>query len=423
MKIIWAAIFVFLYWLGSYCVDYKHFGQYIWSDGEGYYMYLPAVLIYHTFENIPVRTKAEYIPYPNTNKILTRFTYGIALMEAPFFVGAMVSRWIQGYPIDDPFATDYSVAILLASCFYTTLGLYFLHKALLRHFTNITAWLTVGIIILGTNLLYYSIRQAGISHQYTFCLVSAVVYFLPTFYAKPSVKNTALLGFLMALIVLIRPTNILLALFVLLYNVSNKATFIERIAFFKQNIVKLGLIPLMGVLVFAPQVYYWYYLSGNPILYSYGESKFEFFSSPKFYEIFFHLCNGFIPYTPVMLFTLIGMGMIAYKNTLNGRWTLLIFSVLCYLCASWCMWWFGGTYGYRSFSDYYPLMAFGLAFYIQWLLQTRSVIMKTAQFALIAVLSFYSFRMVTFCYNFQVLPDGTDSELFLPAVKRCFWLK
>ena len=60
---------------------------------------LQAIFIHGTFEDIPVITKYEYRPYPGTKKIATRFTYGVALMELPFFGIAQLSRKIQGYSL------------------------------------------------------------------------------------------------------------------------------------------------------------------------------------------------------------------------------------------------------------------------------------------------------------------------------------
>lgn len=135
-KKLWILLFFLSYWLGSSLVGHDHRGKYIASDGEGYYMYLPALFIFGTFEDIPVVTKYEYQPYPGTNKITTRFTYGVALMEAPFFAIAQLSRKIQGLDTSQPFAGDISVLLLMAGCFYTILGLFFVSKTLSRHFHN-----------------------------------------------------------------------------------------------------------------------------------------------------------------------------------------------------------------------------------------------------------------------------------------------
>lgn len=182
----WILIFCFSYALGSAIIKNHHQSMFISSDGEGYYKYLQALFIHGTFEDIPVVTSNEYQPYPGTHKIATRFTYGVALMEAPFFGIAQLSRKIQGLPTNQPFANDISVMLLVSGCFYMTLGLFFVYKTLLRHFMNkkVVYW-TWAILFLGTNLMYYGIREPTMSHVYSFCLVAVLLNVLPKFWRTP----------------------------------------------------------------------------------------------------------------------------------------------------------------------------------------------------------------------------------------------
>ncbi len=412
-----------LYWYGSMMWNYDHHLKYMFSDEEGYYMYLPAVFIHGGFEDIPVRCTFEYKPYPGTNKILTRFTYGVALLETPFFLAAHLSRYIQGFPLNDPFANDYSVAILLAASFYTSLGLYFLFLILKRYFKNKYAiWLTVAIILFGTNLPYLATRQSGMSHHYTFCLVSILFYYLPSFYERkpPSVKTVLLVGFLCSLIVLIRPTNLLIVLITLLFDVRNVEQLRTRSLWFLSN-WKLLLWGLsIAIVVWIPQFVYWHYLSGSWFFYSYTEATFLYFRDPYLWQIFFHPCNGFLVYSPVMLLSLIGLGITAWRNELNGRWITFSFIVLSYLCASWSCWWFGGGYGYRSFIDFYPLLAFGLAFLLEKILTKTHISVKSLTLIFISLCIFINVRMITTFYFFQVDFRGENTNKLIEAWYFCF---
>lgn len=420
----WVLLFVIQVSLGTYLAEGKFFWRFMFSDGEGYMLYLPAVFIHGTFENIPVRTPQEYQPYQNTQKVMTRFTYGIAFLNLPFFLCAKLWRYAEKLPLNDAFAVEYSIAMLLAACFYATLGLYYLYKTLKIHFDNRTSVLTILILLFGTNLLFYIVNQANISHHYTFCLVSMLIYFTPILYKKPSIKYVAIVGFLIGLIFLIRSTNILIAVMALLYDVQNRAELRKRCSFLVENWGKLLLIPLICLLVYIPQMCYWYYLSGKLFVNAYLDENIIFYwTSPQFFNIFFGLCNGFFAYTPLMAFSLVGLVMASVKNILNARLTLIAFCLTAYMCASWWCWWFGGTFGYRSFTDYYPFLAFGLAFYLDFTFKFKNLSLKILNFTILFLLSFYSFRMVTSCYNFQVEADGRNSELFLPAVKRCFFVK
>ena len=84
---IWPLMMAATYLFGSWMVNFDHHKKYIWADAEGYYMYLPAVVMYGgDFSKIPVRTKVHFEPYPGTDKIFTKYNYGIAVLEAPFFI-------------------------------------------------------------------------------------------------------------------------------------------------------------------------------------------------------------------------------------------------------------------------------------------------------------------------------------------------
>jgi hypothetical protein len=419
----WIALFLFSYGLETAMVQNQHQGLYMTSDSEGYYMYLPALFIYGTFENIPVNTKYEYRPYPNTQKIATRFTYGVALMEAPFFGIAQLSRKIQGYKTDQPFANDISVLLLVSGCFYMTLGLFFVYKTLSRHFENkkVVNW-TFAILYLGTNLSYYGIREPAMSHAYSFCLIAALIYVLPAFWRGPSVKISLLVGFLVSLIALIRPTNAVFAVVVLLYDIRNLADFKSRISFIFQNLKTLWLVPFVGILMALPQMAYWHYLSGKWFLNLYWETFQVGFNwtKPEFYKILFHGCNGFLLYTPLMWFTLVGMAWSAFKNQLNGVLSVSIFLISYYLFACWQVWWLGHAFGYRAFIDLYPLMIFGLAFYIQQLFNSKMVWFKYLNLSVFIFFMVVNMRLLIVPFYWQVDPDGSHGEELWKAINWAF---
>ncbi len=410
------------YWLGSAIIHHNHKDYFLTSDAEGYYMYLPAVFIYGTFENYPTRTPAEYKFYPNTHKMATRFTYGIALMEAPFFFLAQLNRAIHGFPTDNANANDICVAFLFAGCFYVALGLYFMDKILRGYFANKkTVVFTLIVVYFGTNLMFYAMREPTMSHAFTFCLTAALLYYLPQFYniqlihpsqTTTSIRLTLLIGFLLGMIALIRPTNIMFAPLALFFNVYSVNDLKNRLQWFFKNLKILWLIPFVGVLLALPQMYYWHYLSGKWIVNIYEVMHNVTFSwvTPQFYKIFFHPCNGFLLYTPLMAFAIGGIVWMAWKNVMNGRLILFILLVITYAFASWPMWWFGHAFGYRSFIDYYPLLGLGMAFYINEVLKSRMSWFKYLNLFIFIFLIFVNFRLTIAPFYWQVEPDGSRIE-------------
>lgn len=421
----WLILTALCFWLSSSLVGNKNFDTTIYSDSEGYYMYLPAVFLYGSFENLPVRTTAEYKVYPNTNKIATRFTCGVAVMLSPFWAIAHVFKTkVLGKTAIEPFSIEYGVALFIAGCFYMTLGLFFLFKTLQRYFSHSkTVLWTVLITLFGTNLLFYTVQSPAMSHVHSFCLVSLLLWTLPKFWKDPSVFRIFSIGLLLGLLVLIRPTHLIFILLLLLFDVKTKADVKKRFLWFINNPFKTLIIALTMAIFWLPQLMYWHYLTGSYLFYSYGNQGFTHWFAPRLVSVFFNACNGFLIYSPIMLFALIGLAQTAIKNELNGRLMSIIFSVTAYICASWWCWWFGQSYGYRAFIDFYPLLALGLAFYIDNMLKSRSKWFKYAHFSVFILLIFINIRMTTTPFQWHFEPNDNNTMDYLKLIKWVFFIE
>src|SRR5690606_17969865 len=87
------------------------------------------------------------------------------------------------------------------------------------------------LIGLGTNLYHYVAIGPGYAHDYLFCLVSITLFLLLKWYKAPGYRLSICLGLVLGLIVLIRPTLILLLVFVLLMGVTNRQLMTDRLKF------------------------------------------------------------------------------------------------------------------------------------------------------------------------------------------------
>ena len=96
---------------------------------------------------------------------------------------------------------------------------------------------------------------------------------------------------------------------------------------------------------------------------SYGDESF-YFSSPHITEFLISYRKGWLLYTPVMLFSIIGM--IFLKNKVpTMKWSIPVITMLAvYILSSWWNWWFGGSFGSRSMVEFYALLIFPLAAFI-----------------------------------------------------------
>ncbi len=397
----WLALFIAAYVFGSFMVENKHGGHYVWSDAEGYYMYLPALIVHGTFENFPVKTKTEFKKYPGTNKVFTKYTYGVALMESPFFLVAYLARKAQGFDVTKHDGTDYAIGLLLTGCFYGVLGLFFVFSALKYHFKNKWVWwLTIAVLLLGTNLLHYMTRAPGMSHVYSFCLISFLVYFTPKLIGQPTYRHFAIAGFISGLIILIRPTNGVMLLFPMLYGVDSWKSMVRRFSFFWEHLQKMLFSLLFFVLVWIPQFCYWYYISGKWLLYSYGKESFTNWNDPQITNVLFSHLNGYLVYNPVMILPIVTTFFLLRKNTLNSWATLGIFAISTYLFASWWCWWYGGAYGHRCFVDLLPVLSLPLAFVLDKIMSAQKIWVKILCFSAIATMVYYNLRC-TLLYGWE----------------------
>jgi hypothetical protein len=332
----------------------------MWADAAGYYMYLPVSLIYQwDYDALPLGidtlTGSGFYMLQDKKVVFTKYTSGIAVLQLPFFGAAHLYTKVSGTEASG-FSKPYVNGMLFSGVFYMLLGLFLLYFVLIGFFNKSSALLTVIGIALCTNLYFYGIEHPGLSHVYSFFLASLGLFIIH----KYKTKKLLLLMPLMALLVLIRPTNFLLVGMLLVF-------YFNQISW--ESIKKISWINILSALilsfmVFVPQMFYWHYVSGNWITYSYQGEGFTNWNSPKILEVLFAPLNGFLTYAPIFIFAFWGyLFKPLSKSFAIG--TMLLFVFLVYVNASWWSWQFGCAYGGRAFVDYYPFLAFGLAYFIQ----------------------------------------------------------
>jgi len=341
-------------------------------DIHSYYGYLPEKFIY---DDIKLE-KSDYLyddnyylfwpVFTNDGKKVEKMTMGTAILYSPFFFVAHAFASLTDYP-ENGFSEPYKIFLLLSSVFYLIIGLDFLRKILNRYDFSDTLIATVILLIgLGTNLLCYSSESAPMSHVYSFCLFSLFIYYTIKWHEHHSVKNTLIIGLLFGLISLIRPANVVIIIFFILYGISNFAELKHRIQFFLKKYWLVILMAFCTFLVWVPQFLYWKTVTGHYICYSYTDEGF-FFSHPRIIDGLFSWRKGWLVYTPMMAFALLGIFFL--KGELK-KWRLSIvvfMAVNVYIIFSWWCWWYGGTFGQRSFIESYCLLAVPFASFLQFL--------------------------------------------------------
>jgi hypothetical protein len=349
--------------------------QVISNDITNYYCYLPAAFIHKdlTFRFVEkdwerYTGESMYWPVPveGSDKYVIKMSMGLSYMYAPFFGIAHAYASVSNDYEADGFSTPYEVRLVVSSICWIILGFVFLRLVLLKHFSEVIASLVMLIILLGTNFYYYGTTEPAMSHAYSFALIAIFLYYSIQWLDVQKVKYVLFVGLLGGAITLIRPTNILIFLFPFLYGVVSIQSFKERLQLLKVNWKHILIIFVSAFIVFLPQLLFWKYNSGYWVYYSYTDEHFFFGNSHVFYGVLSYR-KGWLVYTPVMIFAIIGL-LMSIKEKLPFTWSIIIFLPLfLYVVFSWWCWWYGGGFGSRPMIDVYALMALPLGAFLQWL--------------------------------------------------------
>ncbi|MBI1224779.1 MAG: hypothetical protein GC192_06045 [Bacteroidetes bacterium] len=365
-------------------------------DVSGYYLYLPATFIYHDLKQVkflptiigkyqPSFTPDQVIPAENGNQVM-KYSSGMAVLYLPFFAIGHGLAKLTNYPADG-FSLPYQAAVHLGGVFMAILGLWFLRKTLLHYFPDrIVGWVLL-LISLGTNFFNYATFDAANAHGWLFMLLALLTYLTIRWYERPKLRITIGIGACIGLAALVRPTEILFAIVPLLWGIGSLSEFQQRLNFFKKNYLQLFVAASVTAAIGFIQLAYWKYVSGHWFVYSYGEQGFSFLE-PNFSNVFFSYKKGWLVYTPLMLFALLGFLPLNLKresnyetsesglsteikgkrlstSTSNIKFSILLFFLLnTWVVCAWDIWWYGGAFGQRAMIQSYPLLAFPLAAFL-----------------------------------------------------------
>ncbi len=373
-----------------------------WKTGHGvifwdtlsYYAYLPATFIYHDLSLKFIDKDARYfsdkiwpVRLPNKNYVI-KTSMGLSILYSPFFFAAHVyALHSDKYPADG-YSLPYHVALEFSSLFYLIFGLLVLRKILVRYFTETIAALTILATGLATNLFSYTTQAATMPHSFEFTLIVLFLWCTIRWYEKRSWPTSVYLGLLTGLISLIRPTDLVIVLVFLLYDIRSPK---ERLREFWDKKWHIAVMILLSFLVWLPQFLYWESVSGKWLLFSYGSKERFFWMQPEILKVLIGFRKGWLIYTPVMIFGMAGLFML--KNKVK-EWTLafpvtIILSI--YIISSWWCWWYGGGFGMRPMIDFYGMMAVGMAAFITAITKRQRMIRGAffILFSLTSVLGIY----------------------------------
>ena len=332
-------------------------------DVTSYYSYLPAIFVHKDLKfeflnnsEVNYAENHQFWPEtaPNGNKVI-KTTMGMSVLYFPFFIISHIYSLVNDKVVANGFSKPYEIGLTFSSIFYMMIGLFFLAKVLRSIYDEKKVSILLFLVFLGTNLFYYATTEPCMSHVYTFSLASVFMYITMKIYEKNNWKFFIFLGLIYGLLFLVRPTNILFILAFLLYKIESFSSLNKRLYWLIQHYKKLTMTIVISVLIGSVQFFYWKWATGNWFFNSYVGEQF-YFNQPRIIEFLFSYRKGWLVYTPIFIFSFLGLYKMYVRKNPWFFSILIMLPVLVYLFSSWWCWWFGGGFGMRPMIDYYPLL-------------------------------------------------------------------
>ncbi|MFZ9943659.1 MAG: hypothetical protein ACO3O0_08625 [Bacteroidia bacterium] len=373
------------------------FTNYHWFPGNilswdvfGYYLYLPLSCIHDNLDLHDVgmlkglvekyqSSSTLYQAYETQNgQWVLRYPMGLAILYLPFFLLGHVFALFSGYEADG-FSIPYQFAILTAGIVYTFAGLFVLRLSLKRYFNDSVVAIGLLCIVFGTNYFWHVGFHGSnaMSHNYLFSLYAFLIFFTIRLYERFCLQRMVWVALVGALILLCRPSELVCLWIPALWGVSSLKGLRDRIALWisKWSILVFGAV--LAVLIGSIQLCYWKWITGSFFFYSYGDNPGEGFQflEPNLLEVLFSYRKGWLLYTPLMGFSILGIWIALKKRMEFGASVLLYFLLNLFIVASWSCWWYAESFSQRSLVQSYALLAFPLcAFYSYGLYHSRRLI-------------------------------------------------
>ncbi|MEM7162332.1 MAG: hypothetical protein AAF487_07800 [Bacteroidota bacterium] len=375
---------------GVYLLYGLYFGNWrtesiIQHDVIIYYEYLTATFMFNdlSFEfasQLPEKFDGEiWLSEGEDGEFFPKMTMGVSIMLTPFYLIAYLINKLEvlgsfGY------SAFFQFFVFLAAMIYAILAAIFQRKILTQFFNDRVVCLVLISIFLCTNLFYYTIVESGMSHVYSFFLYTLLIYMTIEWHKNQSLKNSAVMGLVMGLIILVRPTNVVAALIPICYGLFTKAGRENKVNILKEKKLKVAFAIVLCCLLVSLQFLFWKYSTGKWFIYGYSDEGF-FFLEPKFIDTLFSFRKGFLTYAPILILAI--SGIFLARNMKDLRLPLIIFLILnLYIVSSWWCWWYGGSYGQRALIETIAVLAIFFGFFYQWLLK-KSFLIRTATIILI----------------------------------------
>ena len=367
-------------------------------DVLGYYLPLPAIFIY----NDPMLTKTDWLKKVNDEKKLTGtlymvsttdkgepmyfFLFGMAFFYLPFFCIGHIFASFSG--IADGFSIPYQYALVIEGIIFTLIGLFYLRKNLKYFFSEGITAIVMLILVFSTNYIHHLTLKNLEPVNVLFMLVNIVLWYTIKWHEQQKLKFLIIIGVGISLMALVKPSEIIILLIPVLWNIQSEESFKEKIHLILDKKKQLFITIIICLLLAIPQLLYWLVKTGSPIYDSYKNPGIGLdLLSPHIYDVLFSYRKGWLLYTPVMAFSLFGFYFL-YKNNKKIFFALFAYFIISfYIISSWSEWWYGAGFSNRPLITVYPVLAISLGYFLVYIGE-KGTIVKSVFLTFVLFLTF-----------------------------------
>lgn len=321
-----------------------------------------------------------------------KYQVGSAILWLPFFlIGHLMTLLVNGLGGNlavDGYSKFYVLMISIGSALYGFVGL-LLAYFLSRKFFSIKISLLASIgIWFASSTVFYIYLHPSLSHANEIFVVSLFIYYWYQHGVKGNILNWAILGVIGGLMLAVRMENVVFCLLPFFSFIKKlKKDFEEQKRDkFSQLFYKSLIFLSTLILGFLPQMLVWKAVYGRFILNSYGAhfvlihpvlSKeigdagtgdtnfFKFLTHPHLINTFFGSDKGLFLWTPIIIFSIVGLLMLFRKERILIASLLITFLIFAYVVS--CAGGEGASFGARYLVRCSLIFILGLAAFMNFL--------------------------------------------------------
>jgi hypothetical protein len=342
---IWLSLFGALFISWFYVWNDHRPANFLDGDARYYYYYLQSTFI---------DAKQANYDWLNSATPVSHHPAGLSVLLLPFFLLGLVAAQLFHFPLTG-ISLPFQVSVATAALVYSIIGLIYLRKLFrLNGISDKVTALIITLTFFGTTLLHYTVNEGGMSHVYSFCLITIFMYHSCRFVREQSNKHLVYASAIFAMILLVRPNNGFVVFTVLFWFSDRK----ECVPFFN-NLLRnrsfyKGLLIFLAILCIQPLMWLW---KENTFFADRYASYGFYWTSPAFFKMLFGFNSGFFIYAPLCLLFLAGLAQVYKTNRFlfyaSSGFILLLF----YFFSAYSAYTYYDGIGIRVLVDYYAVFA------------------------------------------------------------------